>query len=83
MSRNPTLFGRLGIPKSVECASIDVRQIVSTVIATKVAACSTLANRHQRCQRAMFVGVRLEGERRRRVVAASSTPVTGLTSRGT
>ena len=48
------LFLTSGLPNSVACASIEVNTIVSTVIATNVAACSMLANFHQRRQRAMF-----------------------------
>ena len=57
MRRNETLFGRFGSPNSVECASIDVRPIVMTVTRTKLNTCSTFANRHQLCHRAMFAGV--------------------------
>ena len=71
------------MPKSVECASIDVRQIVSTVTSTKVTNCSTLANRHHRRQRAMLAGVgsKMNAEAAGRGLPGS--PVTGLTSRGT
>ena len=55
--RNETLLGRLGSPKSVECASIEVKLIVMTVTRTKLNTCSMFAKRHQLCHRAMFAGV--------------------------
>ena len=45
--RNETLFGRSGCPNTVECASSDVRPMVTIVTRTKLKTCSTLAKRHQ------------------------------------
>ena len=77
-----TLLGRPGRPKSVECASIEVRQIVATLTTRNVAACSTFANRHQRCQRSRLAWLG-SNENRAAVGRASSKPVSGLTIRGT
>src|SRR5687768_11785998 len=55
--RKPALLGSPGCPYKVECASIDVRQMVTMLTAANVHVCSTLAKRHQRCQRTMFAGV--------------------------
>ena len=59
-----------------------MKPIVTIVMATNVAACSMLAKRHQRCQRAEvgLVGLELVAAA---VGAASSSPVIGLTRRGT
>ena len=70
------------MPYSVECASIEVRTIVTTVTSTKVRSCSTFAKRHQRRQRAMLAGVGSKTNAETAGVACGS-PVTGLTSRGT
>ena len=56
--------------------------IVANVTSTKVSACSTLAKRHQRSQRDMLAAL-VSKMKVCAVGAASSTPVTGLTSRGT
>src|ERR671912_720815 len=46
--RKLTLFGSPACPNSVECASMDVRAIVTIVTSTNVNACSRLTNRHHR-----------------------------------
>ena len=54
--------------------------MVTKVISTKVESCSTLAKRHQRCQRSI-AGV---GSKTQPVLgAASGSPVSGLVIRGT
>src|ERR1700754_1797745 len=80
--RNATVCGNPGVPKSVECDSIEVKQIVATVTSTNVTNCSTLANLHQRRQRAMLAGVgsKMKAEA---AGAACASPVTVLTRRGT
>ena len=45
------------MPYSVECAIIEVRQMVAMLTSVNVRSCSVLANHHQRRQRAMLAGV--------------------------
>ena len=79
--RKSAFCGRSGRPWTVEYATIDMNTMVRNDSAANVTACSTFAMRHQRRQRPMFSAVGsnvkpVEG-------AAHSSPVMGLTSRGT
>jgi hypothetical protein len=73
--------GRSGSPNTVAYASSDMNRMEMNVIVTNVDSCSRLANLHQRRHRRMFSRV---GSKTNPVPGtASSSPVTGLTSRGT
>ena len=72
--------GRPARPCRVEKARIEVKAMVTKVIATKVDNCSILAIRHQRRQRAMFAS---SGGKTQPVPgAATGSPVSGLSILG-